>query len=270
MFLVLCLASLHLSPAGISYSRLLSQGFGPSAITAMAVDRAGNVYLTGATEAAFFSTTPGVLQPKFGGGDCQTGIFPVAVQTFTCSDAFVIKLDPGGNVVFSTFLGGNGNDAGAAIAVDAAGNIYVAGTTSLNSGPSPPAFNFPVTPGAAFCRPSLSGFDGFVAKLNSSGTALIYATLIPGAISAAMAVDGDGNVYFGGSRSAVNFPLTPGAFETTPHGGIVAKLNPIGSGVLYATYLGGSRDDGVSGIAIDAAGWFMQPTWAAAVLIRAA
>jgi Beta-propeller repeat len=93
-----------------------------------------------------------------------------------CTDAFVIKLDPAGNVLFATYFGGNGSQTGAsAICVDASGNVYLGGTTSPNTVSQPDTF--PVTAGAAFTNVADGG--GFVAKLNSSGTALVYSTLLP-------------------------------------------------------------------------------------------
>src|SRR5260370_39510852 len=92
-----------------------------------------------------------------------------------CADAFVIKLDPAGNVLFATYFGGNGSQTGAsAICVDASGNVYLGGTTSPNTVSQPDTV--PVTAGAAFTN-VVGG--GFVARLNSSGTALVYSTLLP-------------------------------------------------------------------------------------------
>ena len=135
-------------------------------VAAMAVDAAGNTYLTGSTTSTRFPATAGALQTQFSGGICVViPAFHGGQLMFPCVDAFVIKLDPAGNVLFATYFGGNGNETGAsAICVDASGNVYLAGTTGPNTVSQPATF--PVTPGAAFTN--LSG-GGFVAKLNSTG-----------------------------------------------------------------------------------------------------
>jgi uncharacterized protein (TIGR03437 family) len=237
-----------------------------TAVTAMAVDAAGNTYLTGSTTSLIFPATAGVLQTQFAGGNCvvlrTAGGAPLPIP---CTDAFVIKLDPAGNVLFATYFGGNGSQTVAsAICVDASGNVYLGGTTSPNTVSQPDTF--PVTAGAAFTNVAAGG--GFVAKLNSSGTALVYSTLLPVnppplAIqqrAVAMAIDPAGEVYIASTNTGtLPFPTTPGAFQSTPPSfpngsGVVAKLNASGSAMLYATYLSGNGLSIPQGIAIDAAG----------------
>ncbi len=218
----------------------------------MAVDAAGNTYLTGSTSWVSFPTTAGALQTQFSGGTCETlvGLHPLMLP---CTDAFVIKMDPAGNVVFATYFGGNGNEtAASAICVDASGNVYLGGTTGPNTLGQPDTFL--VTAGAAFTGSA----GGFVAKLNSSGNALVYSTLLPARL-AAMAIDPAGEVFVAATTaSALPFPTTPGAFQSTPPypngSGVVAKLNASGSALLYATYLSGNGLSVPQGIAIDAAG----------------
>jgi uncharacterized protein (TIGR03437 family) len=172
---------------------------------------------------------------------------------FPCTDAFVIKLDPAGNVLFATYFGGNGNEtAASAICVYASGNVYLGGTTGPNSMSQPDTF--PVTAGAAFTGSA----GGFIAKLNSSGNALVYSTLLP-AKPVALAIDSAGEVYIASTIAGpLPFPTTPGAFQSSssfPNGsGVVAKLNASGSALLYATYLSGNGLSVPQGIAIDAAG----------------
>lgn len=231
----------------------------------MTVDAAGNTYLTGSTTSTSFPATANALQTQFSGGTCEVlpGFHGVPL-TLPCTDAFVIKLDPVGNVVFATYFGGNGNETGAsAICVDASGNVYLGGTTGPNSVSQPDTF--PVTAGAAFTNVADGG--GFVAKLNLSGTALVYSTLLPVAPPAlsrqravAIAIDRSGEAYIATTTAgAVPFPTTPGAYQSArpsyPNGsGVVAKLNASGSALLYATYLSGNGPSIPQGIAIDAAG----------------
>jgi uncharacterized protein (TIGR03437 family) len=183
---------------------------------------------------------------------------------FPCTDAFVIKLDPAGNVLFAAYFGGNGSQTVAsAICVDASGNVYLGGTTFPNTVSQPDTF--PVTAGAAFTNVA-DGF-GFVAKLNSSGTALVYSTLLPVSPPAlampqaiALAIDTAGEAYIATTTAgALPFPTTPGAYQPAPPSypygsGVVAKLNASGSAMLYATCLSGNGLSVPQGIAIDAAG----------------
>ncbi len=239
-------------------------------VTAMAVDAAGNTYLTGTTTSLTFPATPGALQTQFSGGVCFEIFSPGGPGTAPCKDAFVTKLDPTGNVLFATYLGGNGSQtAGSAISVDAAGNIYVGGATSpsIKGGvPDGTPDGFPVTPGAAFTDPDNAG--AFVAKLNPAGNQVIYATFLPlfPAISyrqLAMAIDSAGAAYIASTTQPdpfyPMFPTTPGAFQVSPMqgnevAGVVAKLNASGSALIYGTYPSGSLWDNPLGIAIDAAG----------------
>src|SRR5262249_6686896 len=139
-------------------------------------------------------------------------------------DAFVTKLNATGTaLVYSTYLGGSGNNQGSGIAVDASGNAYVTGSTFSS--------NFPVTSGAfqtAFGGgggPSAPRDDAFVAKLNASGSTLVYSTYLGGSSvdeGSGIAVDASGNAYVTGATLSSNFPVTPGAFQATLGGGLDA------------------------------------------------
>jgi hypothetical protein len=231
-----------LSASGsVVYSTYLG-GSGTDYGNRIAMDTAGNAYVTGETDSRDFPTTTGAFAPTYHG----TG----------ATDAFVTKLDPtGSNLVYSTYLGGSNNDdEGKGITVDAAGNAYVTGTAS--------SYNFPTTAGA-FDRTG-DGGDAFVAKLNASGSSLVYSTYLGGSGSehgTGIAVDTARNVYVTGYTNSSDSLATAGAFDTTYNGGwdvFVAKLNPTGSSLLYATYLGGSAElfdnDYGYGIAVDTAG----------------
>ena len=222
-------------------------------VSAMAADPTGNIYLTGQTSSSILPTTVGALQPAFGGGTCQGfGPGPGGPFNFVCPDAFVIKLDSMGQISYVTYLGGNGFDIGTAIAVDAAGDAFVAGQGSAG---------FPTTANAVFPKPN--GFGGFVAKLNPTGSQLVYSTYFP--VSSGLALDGQGNGYLAGTVSnpqPLTFPITAGAFQTSTANpvstGYVAKLNATGSALVYATYLGGTGaqniGDTASSVAVDASG----------------
>ena len=201
----------------------------------IAVDGAGDAYVTGATSSSNFPTTAGAFQTTLVGS----------------SNAFVAKLNPAGSaLIYSTFLGGSGGDSGFGIAIDGAGNAYVAGRTSSS--------NFPTTAGAFQTAFGTGPDDAFVTKLNPMGTALVYSTFIGTDDEAfAIAIDSSGNAYITGSVFSASLPTTVGAFQTTFGGvydAIVVKLNASGSGLIYSTYLGGSGLDTGEGIALDGAG----------------
>ena len=215
---------------------------------AVAVDDAGNAYVTGGSEANGFPLTPGAFQTeRVSGGP----------------DVFVTKLGPRGSLVYSTLVGGDGDwgDYGLDIAVDGSGNAVVTGRAG--------SVSFPVTPGAfkTDCadnepygdRYDCEGIaDAFVTKLNASGSDLIFSTFLGGQqfdeSGYAVALDGDGNVYVGGDTASDDFPTTPGSFDPRPETGIdafVTKLDPTGSRLVYSTILGGGWPDVVRGIDVD-------------------
>jgi uncharacterized repeat protein (TIGR01451 family) len=153
-------------------------------------------------------------------------------------------------LVYSTFLGGSGQDTGNGIAVDSSGNVYIAGQTV-----SP---DFPTT------LPLLAAYggnaDAFVAKLNANGSALIYSTFLGGNlndVANSIAVDNAGNAYVTGETNSGNFPVFNALHPTlsgNPSDAFAAELNSTGSALVYSTYLGGHSDDSGNSIAIDSAG----------------
>ncbi len=157
-------------------------------------------------------------------------------------------IDP---LIYSTFIGGSGNDRVNAIAVDGSGHAYVTGYTYSS--------NFPTTSGA-YDQTHNGGSDVFVVKLNSNGSSLIYSTFIGGSsydYGYGLAVDGSGHAYVTGYTYSSNFPTTSGAYDQTHNGSddvFVVKLNSSGSGLMYATFLGGSNDDRGYGLAVDGSG----------------
>ena len=168
-------------------------------------------------------------------------------------DIFVAKLNPtGNNLVYATFLGGDGPDYGGGITVDSNGTAYVTGSVGSS--------DFPVTPGA-FDTTFSGNWDIFVAKLNSTGSDLVYATFLGGSDyeeAYSIAIDGGGNAYVTGFTRSSDFPVTPGAFDTTYNGGLyvafVAKLY-MGSEITTYSVSGRVRDAwgaGISGVTISA------------------
>jgi hypothetical protein len=208
--------------------------------TAIAKDFRGNTYLTGSVTGTAFSGTPGAFQSENAGGDCVGGGSGIGPPIFfACKNAFVIKLNPSGAVVFATYLGGTGNAVSTAIAVDSDENVYVSGTVSFGACQTGA---FPVTAGAAFTSSGSS--CSFVTKLDATGTKLLYSTLIPGASLASIALDGAGDVFFTGgwgaeSQYGEQFPATAGSYQSSPANAVgatvVGKLIEPGCALIYAT-----------------------------------
>jgi uncharacterized protein (TIGR03437 family) len=225
-------------------------GSGDDFLAGMAVDAAGNVYLTGWTSSSDFPVTSGALQTQYHGAS-YFGYYPIG-------DAFVTKLNSSGTaLVYSTYLGGTGSDSAGAIAVDATGNAYVTGETDST--------DFPVTSGVL--QPTNHGSNAFVVKVNATGTALLFSTCLGGSggdSGDAIAVDANGVVYVGGNTHSTDFPTTPGAFQTSLHDaapsyigggdGFLARIDPSGSTLLSSTYFGGNGGEQLSGISIDSSG----------------
>lgn len=259
----LLLCAVHTSALGVpAFTYPLPSS---ASVSAIAVDAAGNTYATGSINSAGLPGTSDAAQGAFGGGLCSAQPIIGPPVTFPCNDAFVIKLNPAGSIVWATYLGGTGNDLGQSIAVDGSGNVYVAGTTQAGSATN----NFPTTAGAAFPTLINPGSDAFMAKLSGDGARLVYSTYLPGmgwSAQVPMAIDQSGNAYVAGTVNPAIAALatTAGAFQpaapTTRLTGAVVKLNAAGSALVYATYLGGSGSttDSVSdipqGIAVDSSG----------------
>lgn len=214
----------------------LLAGSGADIARAAAVDAWGNVYVTGQTLSTDFPVTAAAFDRS------HNGIW----------DAFVAKLDPGGAVVYATFLGGSLNDSGQAIAVDGAGNATVTGGTSSS--------NFPATAGAFDPTYNGGAEDGFVTSLDASGSALVYSTFLGGSSNDflnAVVVDGVGGAHVAGGSTSANYPTTPGAYSRTIRGGddaVVTTLAPSGASLSASTYVGGSGGEAAWGLALDPAG----------------
>ncbi|MBN2489719.1 MAG: SBBP repeat-containing protein, partial [Planctomycetes bacterium] len=231
---------LVLDPAVLIYCGYLG-GINDDYGMGIAVDPAGNAYVTGETNSTE-QTFPVTGGPDLthNGGFC---------------DAFVVKVNAAGTALdYCGYLGGSGNDSGRGIAVDAAGNAHLTGWTNSTEQ------TFPVTGGPDLTHNG--GFDAFVAKVNPQGTALVYCGYLGGSASddgSGIAVDAAGNAYVtGGTQSTEQtFPVTASP-DLTYNGGVcdsfVAKVNAAGTALVYCGYLGGSGADYGWGIAVDAGG----------------
>jgi hypothetical protein len=218
----------------------------------IAVDSSGNAYIAGTTDSPDFPVTSGAFQTTLG----------------SANSAFVTKLNPTGTaLVYSTYLGqpgasttADGQTSTAALALDSADNVYVAGVSA--------SATFPVTSGAfqTVNHNTLYG-DPFLSKLNSTGTALIYSTFLGGSLGCinydcyygdtvkGLALDASGRAYLAGTAVSLNFPIQGGLQEPYQIGGsgFVARLNADASSLDYSTLVGGNNAS-VSGVAVDSQG----------------
>jgi Beta-propeller repeat len=239
----------------------------------IALDSKYNAYLTGRTTAIDFPTTPGAFQATWSG----TANFSVPTNAFVTKlnqdgSALLYSTYLGGSRVPSTILGSGSATNAAAIAVDGLDYAYVTGSTNTLDFPTTTTALQPAKTGDDLCSEGLDSqrpcSEGFVTKLNQSGTALVYSTYLGGngdEVCHSIAVDGAGNAYITGttdgtvSDGAVGgkpFP-TAGPLQPSSRGGsdaFVSKLNADATALIYSTYLGGSANDFGNGIAVDSAG----------------
>jgi uncharacterized protein (TIGR03437 family) len=218
----------------LSYAAVLG-GSGTEAAGGVAVDTAGNVYLTGSTASADFPVASPAYPGRAGAG----------------GDIFVTKLNSTGTaILYSTYIGGSNADTPAGIAVDATGNVYVAGTTISG--------DFPTTAGAYQTTGGTGLSLGFVLKLNAAGSALAYSSYFGGTnggISVAgFAVNSAGNAFVSGYTSSYVFPVTTGAYRSATSGYsdvFVTKFDSAGSGLVYSCRFGGTDDNQARALAVD-------------------
>ncbi|MCU1317208.1 MAG: putative secreted protein [Candidatus Acidoferrum typicum] len=192
----------------------------------IAVDDAGNAYLTGTTASLDFRVTPNAVFPVHGA--CNG----------SCYDAFVAKISTTGKgLEYATYLGGGGDDFGDAIAIDSSGNAYITGTTNST--------DFPTTGNALqrSCGGNCFYDDAFVVKLDPTGSSLLYSTYLGGSgedSGAGIAVRNN-NAYVSGFSDSIDFPVTPGAFQTIMQGqgsSFVVQLNVTATAEIFGTFLG--------------------------------
>ncbi len=240
-----------LNPAGgkILYSTYLG-GSGFDNAAAIAVDGSGSAYVTGTVGASDFPTTPGAFMTT-----CPS----------LCNTPFVTKFLSDGSLAFSTFMGGS-NSPAHAIAVDSAGEAYIAGDTASNDLPTTPGSFEPIYPGMQ-CT---SCYNGYVEKLNALGTALVYSTYfgaavgpagVPSTAGSGIAVDSAGSAYLVGNTTGI--PLQK-PIQSSVVGGpnaFITEFSPDGASLVFSTYLGGASPfffsyagDYATGVAVDPLG----------------
>ena len=247
--------------ARLTYATYFGGNFDDS-IAAMATDRLGNVYVVGSTNSVDIPATL-IIHPPAGDGNCARGNssqFPVRVS---CPNVFVAKLSAAGQLLWSTRVGGAGTDTATGVAVDEAGNVYVTGTTD-----SP---DFPVTSTRINSMPPerQSGQDGFLFKLDSTGSRLLYSSQVGGAQNDsvnALVIHPSGYVYIVGSTSSADFPLVLARqprlegdcgnrfFPMPCADAFLMRLRASDMAVQYSTFLGGSGEDIARAVAVDVAG----------------
>ena len=240
-----------LSAGTLQYATFVG-GSGPRLLgdiaNAVALDASGNIYVAGLTGSTDFPVTAGALERSCLGCTRAGGNFEEAGGY----DGFVTEINPAAppdsQLVYSTYLGGTGQDAINAIALDSAGNAYVAGYAD-----SP---DFPITPNGY--SGTLTFSSAFFAKLNPTGSNILYSTFLNGQSSSstasAIAIDSQGDAFLTGATGSADFPVTSNAFQkicpACPRAfneGFVAEINPGASGaasLVYSTFLGGSGDRG--------------------------
>jgi hypothetical protein len=231
----LFVAKLDPTGASLVYSTYLGGSAGEDA-GSIAVDATGAAYVTGDTASNDFPTvTP--IQAKFGGGNV---------------DAIVAKLTPTGDALsWSTYLGGNDDDYVGRLAVDASGAVYVVGSTL--------SFDFPVTNALQAKHANTSAYDGIVAKLMPTGTALAFSTYLGGKGGDQLngvELDGSGTVYLSGVSNSPDFPIMDASQPALAgdFDGVVVAMTTSGDAITSSTYLGGTAEDVVVNLALGPGG----------------
>ena len=208
----------------------------------IAVNQAtGDAIFIGGATSGNFPTTPGVIKSQLCNntpGSCN-GIF--------YSGSYIVKLTSTGGIVYSTLY-----DAGVAdVTIDAADNAVIAGAASAGAITTPGSYQ-PLSSG---------GGDGYLAKVNPTGTSVVFGTFIGGGLQSdrirSVVLDANQNMYVTGTTENTAFPTTPGVFDPTfngGHDGFVTKFNPAGSSLVFSTFLGGTGSDQPAAIGLAANG----------------
>ncbi len=237
-----------LSPDGTSlvYSTFLG-GTRSEAGSSVAVDSQGNVYVGGETRSSDFPVTKRAFQTVTGGGTQG-------------ADGFLTEINSTGSaLVYSTYFGGSGNDMITGVALDSADNAYITGVTASSDLPTTAGVAQSAYGRAATANcyqdsgPTWACGDAFVAEMNPQGTGLVYSTYLGGTgddYADSIAVGSTGSAYVAGTTDSLDFPTTPGAYQgwlsKDGRNAFITKIKPLGTGLAYSTYLGGTGN-GTSG-----------------------
>ena len=266
------------SPPGLFVARLDARGsvFDGSLIPVnaivqdLAVDPTGDVYVVGSITGDGLPTTAGALQPRYNGGECGS-VFPPDGRPrpgVPCLDAFLLKVTRQNELAYATYFGGIGWDDGRTVAVDRSGAAVIAGLTRSSDLPTVNAMQPQCKSGF---WPVVCG-DVFVAKIDPTGTALVFSTYLGGTDTEnvyGLAVDESGSVYVGGTVTGAGLPVSNASQRDYGGGrsdGFALALGPLGD-LLWGTYVGGSDDERVVGIGAAAGivhfgGETTSPAWA--------
>ncbi len=204
---------------GLNLAENLRYNYGDEARGEIFLDASGNVYIASSTRSNNFPTTPGAFQTTYGGGT---------------QDGVVVKLNPNlSTLLFSSYIGGSLADAAYSVKIDGGGTAYVCGGTA--------SLNFPVTPGALHTTYRGGILDGYIAKINTTGTAILAATYLGTNTydqSYFVDIDDDGNVYTVGQTTG-NYPIFPAGIYGVPNSGqYIHKLNNNLNVTIFSTRFG--------------------------------
>ncbi len=228
---------LEASGSNLGYSTFLG-GNSTEISYSIAIDQDNRAYIAGLSASDNFPTTPNAFSSSLSGD----------------SDAFTVRLNATGSALeYGTYIGGVGYDRAYSITVDAVNRAYVTGFTG--------SADFPTTPGAYDTSFNGGYFDGFVLRINESGSALDYASYLGGSdddYGGSITTNHAGEAYVAGSTSSSNFPTTVGTFDTSFNGGssdsFIVRITSSGSNLRYATFIGGSSADEGGEIRVDGSG----------------
>ncbi len=194
-------------------------GTGDDYARGIAADDSGNVYVTGWTDSENFPVC-NAIQPQLAGGD----------------DCFILKFSPGGELLYSTYLGGTGSETARSIAVDCTGSVYLTGYTNST--------DFPLA--APYQDLFAGSYDAFIVKLSPDGTQMVYSTYYGGSqldVGRGIAVDSQGSVTILGETTSLDLPLEQ-PLQSSYGGGdrdmFMARLDSNGDSLIFGTYLGGN------------------------------
>ncbi|MFT5157764.1 MAG: gliding motility-associated-like protein, partial [Bacteroidia bacterium] len=216
-------------------------GYGIDWIRGMQITDDGLVYLVGNTQSKDFPTTTGCYQDTYGGSSTGTGY-----SWYNMGDGFLTCLSSdGSSLVYSSYIGGAGNDVASDLFVNSDEEVYVVGKSSSG--------NFKTTPGASVFNTYIKGgSDGFIVKFKKGGKQIAFSKLMGGSGEESFEgiyANSDGEPYIIGHSNSSNFPVSSNAYQKKNAGGydlVVIKMLSTGTNFKYSTYLGGGGDDGYS------------------------